>query len=239
MALKPLEAGKKNRILRNIGIMFLTQDINSLDKYGYGFLSNASGFIAHYNLGGFIDNYGDTHELAEDILAYKSSNQWDNFSKGERDYEYMMQKKEIYNEICKFAKGNFDNIPAEEDLFKPPTVKSLFEEEPEWRKTIEQEYSKHLAYGNYFNASDPQRIVDLADATMAYNNQVVQSFGEDKVHDHEFINSEITFNSGNVGTICQLLDMYRDEIWGLFNSLSDRNFELGIEIDEDEDDEDE
>ena len=241
MALKPLEAGKKNRILRNIGIMFLTQDINSLDKHGYNFLYLASGFIAHYNLGGFIEHYGSTQALGRDILDNKSSNQWNNFSKGERDYEYMMQKKEIYNQICEFAKGNFDNIPAEEDLFKPPMVKTLFTEEPEWRASIEKAYSQHLAYGNYFNTTDPQRVVDLADITMAYDSRVVNGIGENAMSDNDFLNMEITTEKGQTGTPASLLNCYRDEIWEIFNHYSGRAFEMGFEDplsdDEDEDDE--
>ena len=241
MALAPLEAGKKNRILRNIGLMFLQQDINQLDKHGYNFLYLASGFIAHYNLGGFIEHYGSTQALGRDILDNKSNNQWGNFSKGERDYEYMMQKKEIYNQICQYAKGNFDNIPAEEDLFKPPMIKSLFKEEPEWRKAIEEAYRNHLAYGNYFNTTDPQRVVDLADITMAYDAKVVNGIGADAMKDSEFLNMEITTETGNTGTPASMLDCYRDQIWEIFNHYSGRAFEMGFEdpLSEDEEDEDE
>jgi len=134
--------------------------------------------------------------------------------------------------------GYKSRIGIHEILKVSPAIKDLCPDEPEWRKSIEKAYSDHLAYGNYFNADDPQRVVDLADATMAYNAVVVQSFGEDKVKDHEFINMELTFESGNTGTICSLLECYRNEIWGIFNKLSDRNFELGI-FEEDEEDEEE
>jgi len=220
MALTPLCKGKKNRIMRNIGLMFLQQNIELLNQYGYGFLYLANGFIAHYNRNGFIVHYGSVQALANDILKNQSSNQWSNFHKGERDYEYMMQKKEIYNTICEFAKLNFKNIPEEEDCFKPPLITDLFDEEPEWRKSIEKAYRSHINNGNYFNASDPQRIVDLANITMAYNNKVIQGIGENKMSDREFLSLEIRTETGGEGTPEKMLNCYRDEIWGIFNNLS-------------------
>jgi hypothetical protein len=239
MALATLETGKKNRILRNIGLMFKAKNIELLDKHGYGFLYLASGFIAHYNLGGFIANYGNTHALAEDILRNQPNNQWGNFSKSDRDYEYMMQKKEIYNQICEFAKGYLADIPEEKDCFKPPMVKSLFEEEQVWRKNIAKAYSEHLRLGNYFNTTDPQRVVDLTDITMAYNAKVVNGVGAGAMKDSEFLNMELTFDSGNLGTPSSLLDSYRDQIWTIFNHFSGRAFEMGFEdpLDESEDEE--
>jgi len=230
--MKKLIEEKKNRILRNIGLMFLQQDIELLDKHGYNFLYLASGFIAHYNLHGFIAHYGNVFELAKDILHNKSSNQWDNFHKGESDYEYMMQKKEIYNTICEFAEQKFDNIPEEDSCFQPPLITDLFDEEPEWRKCLEKHYRDHINNGNYFNATDQQRIKDLVDITMAYNNKVIQGIGENWLSDDEFLNLEIRTETGGSGTPKQMLNCYRDEIWTLFNSLSDRNSELGIFDDE-------
>lgn len=231
MALKPMTEGDKNRILRNIGLVFLMQDIKLLNKYAYGFIHISSGFIAHCNLYGFIAHYGNSKKLAIDIIRQQSQNQWNNFHKGECDYEYMMQKKEIYNTICEFALQKFENIPNEEDCIKLQNVKDLFKEEPEYRKTIENAFRNHLENGNYFidSTSIPQRVSDLADATMAYNAQVVQG----DLKDNEFINKEIRFGE-NTGSICSLLECYRDEIWAVFNCASDRNFELGIFPDEDE-----
>ena len=88
------------------------KDINKLNKTGYDFINIASGFIAHYNLHGFIDAYNrrslradaldvyDRHSLRADILFNKANNQYDNFHPGEENYEYYMQKKQIYNAIC-------------------------------------------------------------------------------------------------------------------------------------------
>lgn len=233
MALKPRCEGKKNRILRSFAMVFLMQDIEQLNKYAYDFINVASGFIAHYNLHGFRAHYGSSEALAEDIL-FNERNKNTNYSPNEKDYPYYKQKADMYAQICEYARGNFDNIPGEEETFKPPVITDFFEEEPEWRKSIEEAYRNHLAYGNYFNASDPQRVVDLADATMAYNNAVIQSFGEDKVSDTEFLHKEIEFKSGNKGNIADMLNCYRNEIWEIFNQLSDRNFELGIFPEEEE-----
>jgi hypothetical protein len=58
-----------------------------------------SGFIAHYDLYGFIAHYSTPNSLKRDIISYAGQNQWNNFRPGERDYEYMMAKKDVYNRI--------------------------------------------------------------------------------------------------------------------------------------------
>lgn len=75
------------------------KDINKLNKTGYNFIYLASGFITHYDICGFIDHYS-FYSLKTDILEFKIQNQWNNFHPGEKDYEYYMQKKKIYNMIC-------------------------------------------------------------------------------------------------------------------------------------------
>lgn len=76
------------------------KDIDKLTKATYTFLNLSSGFYAHYNLYGFISDYETAENLAKDILQFQDQNQWDNFRPGEKDYEYMMQKKRIYNNIA-------------------------------------------------------------------------------------------------------------------------------------------
>lgn len=93
----PLTTKEKSLIIKNV--LSASKDINKLNKRGYNFLYLASGFIAHYNLQGFIDYYQDNN-LMNDILLNKSFNQWDNFSKADKDYDYYMGKKEVYNAIC-------------------------------------------------------------------------------------------------------------------------------------------
>jgi hypothetical protein len=89
------------RIVNNIAKVIKTSNIELLTKQAYNYLYLAQGFIAHYNLHGFRDYYQDTATLKDDILQFQDSNQWTNFHPGERDYEYMMQKRDIYNAICK------------------------------------------------------------------------------------------------------------------------------------------
>ena len=54
-------------ILKNIKTIFLTKDINKLNKSTYNFLYSMSGFIAHYNLTGFQYNYRDLRDLIDDL----------------------------------------------------------------------------------------------------------------------------------------------------------------------------
>ena len=98
MELKTLR--QTDLIVSSIRKVFETNDINHLTKSAYNFLSLSSGFIAHYNLLGFRDAYADVHDLKRELAQNYNSNQWNNFRAGERDYDYMMQKKEIYNRIC-------------------------------------------------------------------------------------------------------------------------------------------
>jgi hypothetical protein len=74
------------------------KNINDLTKIGYNYLYLASGFIAHYNLGGFI-NYYSRVSLVNDILKKERNNRWDNFRIGDENYEYYHQKGEIYSLI--------------------------------------------------------------------------------------------------------------------------------------------
>jgi hypothetical protein len=90
----------KDQALTVKNILLACKDINKLNKRGYNFLYLANGFIAHYNLAGFIDHYSD-NDLITDILNNASFNQWRNFSPSDKDYYYYMSKRAIYNEIMK------------------------------------------------------------------------------------------------------------------------------------------
>lgn len=87
-------------IVSSVRKVFETNDINHLTNSAYKFVSLSSGFIAHFNLYGFRDAYANVNRLKHQLAQNYNSNQWNNFRAGERDYEYMMQKKEIYNRIC-------------------------------------------------------------------------------------------------------------------------------------------
>lgn len=98
-------------IVSSVRKVMQTGEIEHLSKSAYDFLYLASGFIAHYNLFGFRDYYSDVENLRRDILINQMNNQWRNFHRGERDYDYMMQKKSIYNqivEVCNPSTNGFD-----------------------------------------------------------------------------------------------------------------------------------
>lgn len=96
MSLIPLTERQKTLIVNNV--VKSVKNIDSLNKTGYNFLYLASGFIAHYNLYGFIDFYRHI-SLKNDLICFANSNQWKNFRPGERDYEYYMAKADVYNRI--------------------------------------------------------------------------------------------------------------------------------------------
>ena len=97
MSLTPLTERQKTLIVNNV--VAACKDINKLNQTGYKFISLASGFIAHYDLYGFIDFYSHCVSLRNDIIGFANSNQWKNFRPGERDYDYYMSKADVYNRI--------------------------------------------------------------------------------------------------------------------------------------------
>lgn len=94
----PLSERQKTLIVNNV--VKAVQNIDNLNKTGYKFLYLCSGFIAHYDLYGFIASYTG-ESLKRDIVSFAGQNQWNNFRPGERDYDYYMAKKEVYNRILR------------------------------------------------------------------------------------------------------------------------------------------
>lgn len=94
--LKPYTERQKTIIVNNI--VKAVQDINQLNKAGYAFVYLASGFIAHFNLYGFIEYY-QHRDLKQDLINNKRQNQWSNFRPGDQNYDYYMSKADIYNRI--------------------------------------------------------------------------------------------------------------------------------------------
>jgi hypothetical protein len=93
----PLTERQKTLIVSNIAKA--CKNIDNLNKTGYKYINLCSGFIAHYDLYGFISAYSTPGSLKRDIISYAGQNQWNNFRPGERDYDYMMAKKDVYNRI--------------------------------------------------------------------------------------------------------------------------------------------
>jgi len=83
----PLTERQKTLIVNNV--IKAVKNIDNLNKTGYNFLYLASGFIASYT----------GQSLKQDIISFAGSNQWNNFRPGERDYDYYMAKKDVYNRI--------------------------------------------------------------------------------------------------------------------------------------------
>jgi hypothetical protein len=96
MALTPMTQKEQDLTVKNV--LAACKDINKLNKRGYNFLYLANGFIAHYNIHGFKDHYADG-SLANDIIEYQRENQFNNFNPSDRDYDYYMAKKAVYNRI--------------------------------------------------------------------------------------------------------------------------------------------
>ena len=94
--LEPITQRQKTLIVNNV--LRAVKDINQLNKTGYNFLYLCSGFIAHYNLGGFKSHYSD-YSLRDDILQYAGYNKWSNFRPGDENYEYYRSKADVYQAI--------------------------------------------------------------------------------------------------------------------------------------------
>ena len=94
----PLTERQKTLIVNNV--VKACKNIDNLNRTGYNFVYQASGFIAHYDLYGFIASYTG-QSLKRDIVSFAGQNQWNNFRPGERDYDYYMAKKDVYNRIIK------------------------------------------------------------------------------------------------------------------------------------------
>jgi len=94
---------KVNGIISNFRSIFKSGDIAKMNKSGYGYIYLASGYIAHYNMYGFIDAYEDALTLAKSIVNNVEANKWLNFREGEKNYDYYKQKAEIYKAIYDLA----------------------------------------------------------------------------------------------------------------------------------------
>ena len=94
--LTPMTQKEQDLTVKNV--LAACKDINKLNSRGYKFLHLANGFIAHYDINGFKAFY-EAFSLTKDIIDNATQNQWRNFQPGDRDYDYMMAKKAVYNRI--------------------------------------------------------------------------------------------------------------------------------------------
>lgn len=230
MALQPISQPKVNRIVQNIADAVMI-DIDKLDKNGYSFLCLCSGFIAHYDVNRFKAHYGTSSTLIKDIMDNRKNNQWENFREGEKDYNYMMQKRDIYNWICEIIEGT-RKTPKElgKEIFSPPSVlEGILVEGGDGSKYIEKEtfdkivkdLKHYFACGTNFgvSASSWDRIADIADAIMYFRKHV----NEDGEDENTVFNLELEFRSGGKGTISNLINCYHYSLWGIFNMYTGRD----------------
>jgi hypothetical protein len=98
MSIAPITEKQKSLIVANV--VKACSNIEKLNGTGYKFLYLSSGFIAHYNLGGFIGHYRE-YNLERDIFDNVRMNQWNNFSPTDSNYEYYMSRKDVYNRILR------------------------------------------------------------------------------------------------------------------------------------------
>jgi hypothetical protein len=101
--MEPISSAQETQIINSLTRVFKTGNIDKLTKAAYNFLYLSSGFIAHYNIHGFRDEYRSVNDLRWNIIRNADANQWSNFSPGERDYDYYMSKARIYKQLVKMA----------------------------------------------------------------------------------------------------------------------------------------
>lgn len=101
--MEPLSPREMKSIVDSFKRVFGNDNIGYLTKGAYKFIMLSSGFIAHYNIHGFRQNYKNIYYFASDIIRWKEANRWTNFRPGDKDYEYYKQKAEIYSFIADMA----------------------------------------------------------------------------------------------------------------------------------------
>lgn len=103
MAIELKTERQERMIVANL--ILASKDITRLSRQAYKWISICCGFIAEYNHHGFVTAYHKDYNcydesLGEAIKRNQDNNQWQNFQPSHPDYEYMMQKKRMYNQIC-------------------------------------------------------------------------------------------------------------------------------------------
>jgi hypothetical protein len=93
----PFEQDKTARIVKNI--LAACRDISLLSQEGYRWMNLRAGFIAHYDMEGFIEEYQTCQNLRDNILVNQIHNTSCNRSRKDRDYLYYLQQCEMYQQI--------------------------------------------------------------------------------------------------------------------------------------------
>jgi hypothetical protein len=103
-------------ILKNVEDVFKSKDISRLSKQSYQFITLYMGFIAHYDLHGFRNEYADLRDFAKRLQTSEYSNDPDyNLRQADREEtdadfrkrygeEKQKEKAETIREIVKIAR---------------------------------------------------------------------------------------------------------------------------------------
>jgi len=95
------KAIKSDYVIRNVENIFKSKDIDKMTKATYDVLYLMSGFIAHYDIGGFKCHYSNTSDLARDILSSTDAHDperyiRDSFFSDSYGMEYCDSKTKVY-----------------------------------------------------------------------------------------------------------------------------------------------
>ena len=93
----PLDPEKVSRILNNV--LAACRDISCISVEAYRWLHLRAGFIAHFDLDGFIEEYQSGQNLRDNILANQIHNTCCNRIKKDKDYPYYLQQCEMYQQL--------------------------------------------------------------------------------------------------------------------------------------------
>lgn len=99
--MKQITTREQTLIVNSFIRVIKTGNINNLTSIAYKYIYLASGFIAHYNLQGFREEYTNTQQLKAEIIANHHLNKWLNFRPGDNNYEYYSSKANVYTAIVK------------------------------------------------------------------------------------------------------------------------------------------
>lgn len=92
-------------IIKSMEAVIKSGDIKKLTKDCYNFTMNLSGFIAHYDLYGFMDQYRDTADLIRDLKNSSDLKRPDYYN----DPCFMDKQKEYYEAKIRILKA-FKNL---------------------------------------------------------------------------------------------------------------------------------
>ena len=102
--LHPHTSEKVARIINNV--LAACKEITHLSMESYRWLHLKAGFVAHFDLEGFIEEYQTCQNLRDNILVNQIHNTSCNRSKKDSEYPYYLQQSEMYNQIVKSLIAN-------------------------------------------------------------------------------------------------------------------------------------